>query len=108
MLKEMKLKTTKIIIILVVNIILLLVLYNIPINNEETICVYKNITGKDCFNCGMTRAFLSVIHFEFEKAYQYNKNVIIVFPLTILVYLYSWLKYLKIIKKTVDKQNKRC
>lgn len=52
------------------------------------------ITGKECINCGMTRAFLSVIQLDFQKAIQFNKNIIIVFPLTIVIYLYSWIKYI--------------
>ncbi len=42
----------------------------------------------------MTRAFLSVLHGNIYTALDYNVNVIIVFPLTILIYLYSWYKYI--------------
>lgn len=42
----------------------------------------------------MTRAFLSVLHFDFYSAYQYNYRVVVVFPLTIGIYLYSWFKYI--------------
>ena len=93
----MKLKT-KIVFFIIFNFILLIVLYTIPINNEilTKICLIKNITGKECPNCGMTRAFLSVLHFDFKNAYQYNRNVIIVFPLTFFIYLYSWYKYINL------------
>lgn len=86
----------RIIKLLIFNIILIIVLFNIPINNLE-LCLYKQITGKSCWNCGMTRAFLSILHFEFDNAINYNWKVIIVFPLTIIIYLYSIYKY--IIKK---------
>lgn len=102
------LKNKKIIFFLVVNVILIIALYCIPIENSmPSICIYKNITGKECFNCGMTRAFLSVLHFNFYKAIEYNWKVVIVFPYTVIVYLYSWMKYInggKKLCKTI-KQN---
>ena len=85
---EMKLKI-RVIDILFLNIILLLILYNIPIKSEilSNICLIKRITGHECWNCGMTRAFLSVLHFDFYSAYNYNPRVIVVFPITIGVYI---------------------
>jgi len=67
-------------------------LYFVPVdflNGQHSICLFKNIFGIECYGCGITRAVLSVIHFDFLKAYHYNKLVIIVFP--ILSYL--WGKY---------------
>lgn len=91
----MKLKH-RILFCVVINLILLILLYCIPIGFEETnsICVFKNLTGKDCWNCGMTRAFLAILRLNFKQAYQYNHKVIIVFPLTVGIYLYSWCKYI--------------
>jgi hypothetical protein len=74
-------------IFLVMPIILLL----IPlewINNQHTICIFKNIFGVDCYGCGITRAVLSGIHFNFRAAFEYNKMVIIVLPLL----TYTWIK----------------
>ena len=92
----MSYKTAKIIIFLIVNLLLLIVLYNIPIESKilKDICLIKLITGKECWNCGMTRAFLSILHFKFYPAYKFNHNIIIVFPMTIGLYLYSWYKYI--------------
>ena len=92
----MSYKTVKIIKFIVFNLLLLLLLYNIPIKAKflENICLIKFLTGKECWNCGMTRAFLSTLHLEFYSAYEFNHNIIIVFPLTIGIYLYSWYKYI--------------
>lgn len=92
---DMKLKT-KIIIIIFLNLLLYIALYNIPINSGilENICLIKHITRKECWNCGMTRAFLSILHFDFALAYKFNKKVVIVFPLTVGIYLYSCYKYI--------------
>lgn len=85
----------KFILFIVINCVLLIILYNIPIENSmESICIYKKITGKECFNCGMTRAFLSILHFNFKEAINYNWKVLIVFPYTVIIYIYSWYKYI--------------
>ena len=89
-------KTTKLLLFLFINLMLLILLYNIPIDlpGLENICLIKQFTGKTCWNCGMTRAFLSILHLDLYSAYKFNHNVIIVFPLTIGIYLYSWMKYI--------------
>lgn len=78
------------------NLMLLILLYNIPINSKvlNNICLIKYFTGKECWNCGMTRAFLSVLHLDFGLAYEFNHNVLVVFPFTVGIYLYSWYKYI--------------
>ena len=81
----------------ILNISLYIFLYFIPIESPilEKICIIKKVTGSNCFNCGMTRAFLSISHFDFRTAYTYNPRVIIVFPITIILYLYHWYQYIK-------------
>lgn len=89
----MKLKH-KIMLFIILNFMILTLLYCIPINSSalNNICLIKRITGKECWNCGMTRAFLSIIHLDFKSAYNYNSKAIIVFPLTVGIYLHSWYK----------------
>ncbi len=81
------------------------ILFFIPVawlNQQHTICLYKNITGHDCFGCGITRAVLSILHFDFSTAFYYNKLVVIVFPL--LVYLWGK-KIVKLIKELKNSRN---
>lgn len=94
---ETQSKTTKIILFIITNIILLTALYIIPINSSllENLCIYKLILGKECWNCGMTRAFLAMHHFDFNTALSYNNKVVIVFPMAIVIYLNTWYKYIK-------------
>ena len=92
-----KSQIAKIEIFLLVNVALLIILYSIPIKDNnflENLCIYKLISKKECFNCGMTRAFLSIIHGNFDMAITYNRNSILVFPFTIIAYLYSWYKFI--------------
>lgn len=52
----------------------------------------------------MTRSFLSILHLDFETAYHYNPKVIIVFPFTIGIYVYSWYKYIFFERPTIKSQ----
>jgi len=42
----------------------------------------------------MTRAFLSILHLDFKQAIEYNWRVSIVFPLTVILYISEWGKYI--------------
>jgi hypothetical protein len=71
-------------------LLLPVILYAVPLEwlkDQHSICLFKYFTGKECYGCGMTRAVLSVIHFQFENALKYNKLILIVFPL--LVYIWG-------------------
>lgn len=57
--------------------------------NGHSICLLKNLFGIECWGCGITRAVVSVMYFDFESAWGYNRLVVVVLPL--LVYL--WVKY---------------
>lgn len=95
--KETQSLINRIIICVIVNVILLTVLYCIPIKGNpvlENICLIKFLTGKECWNCGMTRAFLSILHFNFQDAFMYNKNCIVVFPVVVGIYIFCWYKFI--------------
>ena len=89
-----KILLNRIFICLSINILLLLLLYNLPLETNHSLCIYKNITGKECFNCGMTRAFLSILHLQFKQAMNYNWKVVIIFPYVVIVYVITWYKYI--------------
>lgn len=99
---ETQSQITKIVLFIIINATILSVLYAIPVNSVilENLCIYKLIFGKECWNCGMTRAFLSILHRNIRNAINYNNKVILVFPMTIVLYLNTWYKY-------IVKQNKR-
>lgn len=96
----------RIYIFLIVNVLLIVLLYSIPKDGIGIdLCIHKLITGKECYNCGMTRAFLSILHLDFNSAISYNKNVVIVFPLTICIYLYSWYMYIYKRREKNEREN---
>ena len=58
-------------------------------------CFIHEIFGIYCPGCGVTRMILSIINFDFYKAYLYNKLLFIIFPFGLflfLEYIYSSLK----------------
>jgi len=65
------------------------------VKEQHSICLYKLLTGHECIGCGMTRAVLSVLHFQFENAFLFNKLVLVIFPLLV----YIWFKTLLILSK---------
>ena len=61
-----------------------LVFYNIPkkyLGDTYPICLYRITLGKKCLGCGTTRAIWSVLHFNFKEAMEYNKLIVVIFPL---------------------------
>jgi hypothetical protein len=56
------------------------------LDRGPSLCLIRRIFGVRCPGCGMTRAFSSVIHGKFKQAFQYNKLVVVVFPLLCYVW----------------------
>lgn len=79
-------------------LLLPLIIYLVPVNSIEEHplpCLSRLLFHRECWGCGITRACLNAIHFNFEKSLKYNHLVIIVLPLCIICYI----KYLYIIIK---------
>ncbi|WP_051656620.1 DUF2752 domain-containing protein [Butyrivibrio sp. AE3004] len=69
--------------ILMLNAIVYIVTgYGIP-------CVFKLITGLSCPGCGMTHAYLELLHGNIEGAISYNILSVTVMPLLILFLIYK-------------------
>jgi len=67
-------------------IILGILFYCIPkeyLGETYPICLYRIIFNKECIGCGTTRALWSIIHFKFHDAIEYNKLIVVTFPLLI-------------------------
>jgi hypothetical protein len=65
-------------------IIFLFIFYNIPtkyLGDTYPICLSRIIFNHNCWGCGTTRAIWSIIHFNFNQALEYNKLIVITFPL---------------------------
>lgn len=56
----------------------------------HTLCLFRNVTGQECWGCGMTRALASLAYLDFQAAWEYNRLVVVVAPLL----LYIWVKWI--------------
>jgi len=70
----------------------------------NTMCLSVLLADQECYGCGITRAIQHLIHFNFEKAYAFNKLSFVVLPLMIYVW-YSEIKktYIKLKNLKKDK-----
>lgn len=64
--------------------------------NGPTLCPFRIITGIPCPGCGTTRAVSCIFQGDFTKAWEYNKLIIITFPLMTMVWLKYFYNHLKI------------
>jgi len=82
-----------------------LALFAVPLSNLESlpsVCLYKNILGRKCPGCGMTRAALSLLHLHFADAFAFNRMIIIVFPLILFLSCRNLVKDVKQLKTSAD------
>lgn len=57
-------------------------------------CPFQFFFGVSCPGCGMTRAFIALLHLDIVGAFRYHP----LFPLAILVGIYVVLEYFKIVR----------
>ena len=65
----------------------------------ESICLSRVLFNVQCYACGMTRACMHLIHFEFEKAYSYHMLSFVVVPLLAVIWIQWFLKEWKLFKR---------
>ncbi|TXK52885.1 DUF2752 domain-containing protein [Pontibacter qinzhouensis] len=53
----------------------------------QSMCLSVLLADTECHGCGMTRAIMHLIHFDFATALTYNKLSVIVLP--VLIYLWG-------------------
>jgi hypothetical protein len=61
----------------------------------QSVCVSKVLLDIECYGCGITRAIMHLIHFDFQEAYSYNKLSLIVFPLLAYIWASSFYQDLR-------------
>lgn len=73
----------------VITPIILLILPNDYFDSGETLCPSKRFFDIECYGCGMTRAIMHLIHFDFDSALYYNQLSFIVAPVLAIF----WVKW---------------
>jgi len=56
-----------------------------------TLCLIKNITGKNCPGCGVLRGISAVMHLDLKSAYALNNMNIVIIPLLMYVFTRFWM-----------------
>ena len=69
--------------------ITLLLLPKTYFNTGTPLCPSMLFLGKECPGCGMTRACMHLIHFDFAEAFSFNMFSFIVFP----IFAFVWAKW---------------
>lgn len=55
--------------------------------NPYPICIFKILTGHNCWGCGITRAFNALFQLQFERAFEFNPRIVIVAPLMFWIWI---------------------
>ncbi len=69
--------------------VILLILPKTYFNTGTPLCPSMLLLGEECPGCGMTRACMHLIHFDFDEAFNFNMFCFIVFP----ILAYNWAKW---------------
>lgn len=56
-------------------------------NDHFTLCLFKNITGRSCYGCGVVRGLSAALHLNFRRALQLNQLNGLTIPLLSYIYL---------------------
>ena len=49
-----------------------IILYILTVTFKTSLCPIKKLFGISCLGCGLTRAFMSILAFDFKSAVEYN------------------------------------
>jgi hypothetical protein len=78
---------------IIVTMIAPFVLWMLPVDffdSGDSICLSKMLANMECYACGLTRATMHFIHFDFIKAWEFNKLSFIVVPMLFPLWLKSF------------------
>lgn len=78
--------------------IVLLILPSDFFDEGQSICLSVLLLNQTCYACGLTRAIMHLIHFEFVDAWYFNPLGFIVFPALAWQWLQWFLKDFKALK----------
>ena len=69
--------------------LIILILPESYFDQGKSICISQLFFHQECLACGMTRACMYLIHFNFEEAFRYNMMSYIALPAVIFL----WIKW---------------
>lgn len=63
--------------------------------DHQSLCIIQHIFKTKCLFCGMTRAFIHILHFDLEGAIHFNVLSLIVFPIVSLIVIWDCINMIK-------------
>lgn len=57
---------------------------------DFTLCLFKNITGRDCPGCGVLRGISAAMHLDLKSAYALNHMNVVIIPLLGYLFVRFW------------------
>jgi hypothetical protein len=82
-------------------VVLPLILFFIDVESiekKQSLCFSVVFFNQECYGCGMGRALLNLLHFNFLAAYHFNPLSFIVFPMFTLIWIKELFEKIKTIK----------
>jgi hypothetical protein len=86
--KQLSFIQKALLILIMVAPLFLLIMPSNYFDTGESLCLSVRLFDIQCFGCGITRAIMHLIHFEFSAAWSYNKLSFLVLPVLIMFWLY--------------------
>ena len=94
--------------ILLIGIPLILAQINYKISGDHfTFCLFKNMTGSECYGCGLLRGISAFLHLDFSWVYHLNRLNIVTIPLLIFVYIREWMRWAITLFLHLDSRQRR-
>jgi len=67
------------------------------LESKQSICLFKNLFGIECYGCGITKAVIASVQLDFIRAFTYNKLIVIVMPLIFYLWAKEIIKCVKLL-----------
>lgn len=90
---------TKISILVIFPFILLALPGNLFDSGRFTICIFKLLTGEECYGCGLSRACMHLVHLDIKEAAFYNKMSFVVLPILCGLLLAEVIRSIRLYRK---------
>lgn len=74
-------------------------------NDGPALCLSVLLFNMECYACGLTRACMHLIHFQFEEALAFNRLAVVVFPLVAFAYAREAWRHFRIIRLALARRN---
>ena len=87
----------KLVVLLIVPLVLLILPADF-FDNGQSLCLSQLLLEKECPGCGLTRGLQNLGHFDFQKAWEFNKLSFVIFPVATYYWVQEIIRTVKKIK----------